>query len=173
MTPEGLSIWAGLEFRKPMMLRNIEPLSEEQMDWIPGPNRKSVRWQLWHICEVEDNWVRQCLFDEPGRFPMGMALNDASETDRPSKRALFDYLDEVRQLSRRRLEAMQELDFSRGVRDPDFGEMEVRTLWAGVVTSFAWHAGQIGLTAKLLPDSPVRVWNFTQWDDPGRGSQGA
>ncbi len=170
MTPEGLSIWSGLEFRKPMMLRNIEPLSEEQMDWVPGEGRKSVRWQLWHICEVEDNWLRQCLLDEPGRFPMGVALVDAADADRPSKDRLFGYLEEVRALSRERLESMSEANFSRMVRDPDFGEMEARALWAGVITSFAWHAGQIALTAKLMPDSPVRVWNFTQWDDPGRGS---
>ena len=172
MTPEGRSVFSALEFRKPMMLRNIDPLSEEQMDWIPGEGRKSVRWQLWHICEVEDNWVRLCLLDEPARFPLGKAVSDATAADRPSKERLIAYLDEVRKLSRLRLEAMGEADFDRTIRDPDFGEMPARDLWAGVVTSFAWHAGQIALTAKLMPDSPVTVWNFTGWDDAARGSGG-
>ncbi len=170
MTPEARAIWSALEFRKPMVLRNIEPLSEAQMDWIPGEGRKSVRWQLWHICEVEDNWVRRCLLDEPARFPMSVPLADATESDRPSKTRLLAYLDEVRTLSRERLDAMSDGDFDRLVRDPDFGEMPARDLWAGVVTSFAWHAGQIALTAKLMPGSPVTVWNFSEWDDPTRGS---
>ena len=33
----------------------------------------------------------------------------------------------------------------------------------GVVTSFAWHAGQIALTAKLLPDTPVKTMRFEYW----------
>lgn len=172
MTPEGRSVFSALEFRKPMMLRNIGPLSELQMDWIPAEGRKSVRWQLWHIAEVEDNWVRLCLLDEPARFPLGKALSDATAADRPSMERLIAYLDEVRELSRSRLEAMVDTDFDRAVFDPDFGEMSARDLWAGVVTSFAWHAGQIALTAKLMPDSPVSVWNFTGWDNPERGSAG-
>lgn len=170
MTAEARAVWSGLEFRRPMMLRNIEPLSEEQMDWLPGEGRRSIRWQLWHIAEVEDNWVRRCLLDEPARFPLGVALDEAGPEDRPGKARLLEYLAEVRGLSCGRLEAMSAADFERIVRDPDFGEMPARELWAGVVTSFAWHAGQIALTAKLLPDSPVGVWSFTGWDDPSRGS---
>jgi len=31
------------------------------------------------------------------------------------------------------------------------------------VTSFAWHAGQIALLAKLLPDTPVSTMEFGYW----------
>jgi len=172
MTPEGLSIVSALDFRMAMLLRNVEPLSEGQMDWVPGEGRNSIRWQLWHICEVEENWVGQCLLDLPARFPLGVSLGESygvpGSADRPDKDRLLEYLREVRALSRQRLEGMDGGDFERVVHDPDFGRMSARELWAGVVTSFAWHAGQIALTAKLLPGSPIEVWTFTPWDDPGR-----
>lgn len=167
MTPEARAVLSALDFRMPMLLRNVEPLDETHLDWIPGPERRSIRWQLWHIAEVEDNWIRQCMLAEPARYPFGVALEDAGDL-RPTKDELLAYLHEVRGLSRERLAALQPADFERSVHDPDFGEMTVRDLWAGVVTSFAWHAGQVALTAKLLPDSPVTVWTFTPWDDPSR-----
>ncbi|MCB9845517.1 MAG: DinB family protein [Phycisphaeraceae bacterium] len=168
MTPQGEAIWAGLEFRTPMVLRNIEPLSEDHLDWIPGEGRKSIRWQLWHIAEVEDNWIRTCLLSAPPRYPFGAALGES--TARPDKPSLLQYFHEVRSLSRQRLEAMDEPDFARGVSDPDFGTLNARQLWAGVVTSFAWHGGQIAMTAKMLPGSPVSVWTFTAWDAGNRGT---
>ena len=58
MTPAAQAIWSALEFRKPMLLRNVEPLDQQQLLWRPGPGRNSIAWQLWHIAEVEDNWVR-------------------------------------------------------------------------------------------------------------------
>jgi len=44
MTPYAQAIWSGLEFRKTMMLRNVEPLDEQQMRWLPAPERKSIAW---------------------------------------------------------------------------------------------------------------------------------
>ena len=58
ITPAADAIWSGLEFRKPMMLRNVEPLSERLMRWRPDEDRNSIAWQLWHIAEVEENWIR-------------------------------------------------------------------------------------------------------------------
>ena len=58
MTPHAQAVWSALEFRKPMLIRNVEPLGEDQMCWRPAPGRQSVAWQLWHIAEVEDNWIR-------------------------------------------------------------------------------------------------------------------
>jgi hypothetical protein len=118
---------------------------------------------------VEDVWIRTCLLDEPAHFALGRPLAQAGD-DYPPKAALLDYLHGVRALSRSRLEGMEASDFDRRVRDPDFGEMTARELWAGVATSFAWHAGQIALTAKLLPDTPVETWRFTTWGDAPRGT---
>jgi hypothetical protein len=54
-------------------------------------------------------------------------------------------------------------EFARVVEDPDFGPQTVLDIWMGIVTSFAWHAGQIALTAKLLPDTPVTTMQFDYW----------
>lgn len=169
MVPEARSIWAALEFRMPMMRRNVEPLSDAQLRWIPGPGRKPIAWQLWHIAEVEDNWIRSCLLAEQPAFPLGRPLAEA--TDYPPGERLLAYLADVRALSRVRLDAMHEDDFDGLVHDPDFGDITARDLWAGVVTSFAWHAGQIALTAKLMPDSPITTWTFTGWEDPTRAAR--
>ncbi len=157
------AIWSGLEFRRPMMLRNVEPLSEEQMRWRPHPERPSISWQLWHIAEVEDNWVRALVTGEPLRFPFGVQMRRAREEDYPPRDGLLAYFHEVRGLSRGRLEGSRAADFSRPVEDPDFGPMTVLDVWSGVVTSFAWHAGQIALTAKLLPGTPVSTMQFRYW----------
>ena len=154
------TIWDGLEFRRPMMLRNIEPLNEAQLHWVPGAGRNSIAWQLWHNAEVEDNWVRDLVLGEPVRFPFGVRLADVKADGYPPKHELLAYFASVRDESRRRLESLGEGDFERRVVDADFGTCTVREIWMGVVTGFAWHAGQIALTAKLLPDSPVSVQQF-------------
>jgi len=162
--PEARQILASLEFRMPMLRRNVEPLNEKQMRWIPGPGRVSIAWQLWHIAEVEDNWVRDLVLGLPSRFPFnGVQAREARDADYPTKAQLIEYLHEARSLTRQRLEAMSADDFEREVCDKDYGPIAVRDVWAGVVTSFAWHAGQIALTAKLLPDSPVETMTFRYW----------
>ena len=148
-----------------MLLRNIEPLDETQMRWRPGADRNSIAWQLWHIAEVEDNWIRSLVMGQPLRFPFGVQLRAAAQSDYPKKRTLLDYFHEVRDLTRTRLGAATESDLGRTVQDPDFGRITVLEVWSGVVTSFAWHAGQIALTAKLLPDSPVRTMEFRYFKD--------
>ena len=146
-----------------MMLRNIEPISEEQMLWIPGPGRSSIAWQLWHIAEVEDNWVRSMITNEKLRFPFNIQMRNATDEDYPSKAKLVEYFHEVREITKNRLEAACENDFTHKVEDPDFGKCTVLDIWMGVVTSFAWHAGQIALTAKLLADTPVTTMKFDYW----------
>lgn len=150
------------------MLRNIEPLSEPQMRWRPAPERNSIAWQLWHIAEVEDNWVRQHITREPLRFPFGVQLRHANDDHYPTKTALLAYFEEVRSLTRTRLDAACESDFDRIIADPDFGAISVLDVWSGVVTSFAWHAGQIALTAKLLPATPVTTLRFGGWRNEPR-----
>ena len=172
MTPTARAVFSALEFRKPMMLRNVEPLSAEQMLW--RPQRVSIAWQLWHIAEVEDNWIRALVTNEPLRCPFGVAQREAAEDQFPSKADLLAYFHEVRTLTGQRLEAATEADFDRQVHDDDFGDLSVRDVWSGVVTGFAWHAGQIALTAKLMPDSPVTTLQFKYWKSQqwGGGSDG-
>ena len=147
---EAQVVWAGLEFRKPAMLSIVEKLSAEQVHWVPPLGRNSIAWQMWHIAEVEDNWVRDRLLGEPRRYPFGVSVLDARRHQYPATAALLAYFHEVRGLSKIRLEATAEMDFDKMVDDAHFGPLSVRDVWAGVVTSFAWHAGQIALTNRLM-----------------------
>ncbi len=167
MTPQARALWSALEFRKPMLLRNLAPLDDPQMRWRPAPGRNSIAWQLWHIAEVEDNWARAIITGEPLRFPFGVQVRAAKDDQYPAKEKLLDYFNEVRALSRNRLEAARTDEFNRRVEDPDFGPLSVLDVWSGIVTSFAWHAGQIALTAKLLPQTPVTTMEFSYWKPGG------
>lgn len=150
MNAEAAAIWAGLEFRKPSLLRMLGPVTSEELAWRPPNGANPIGWQLWHIAEVEDNWVREVILGQAPVFPFGQSVRTASVEQYPDKDTLLAYLHEVRARSRERLAAMTERDYDRRIVDKDFGEVTVRDIWAGVVTSFAWHAGQTALTIRLL-----------------------
>jgi len=90
------------------------------------------------------------VLGQPPRYPFGQSVREGTRDNYPTKAALLDYFREVRGLSRQWLAAATPADFERVVVDPYFGSLTVRALWGGVVTSFAWHAGQIALTLRLL-----------------------
>ncbi len=116
-----------------------------------------MAWQLWHIAEVEDNWVLDMVLGRGKRYPFSVSVRDAAPQLYPEKDQLINYFEEVRNLSRERLETLVEADFERQVTDEDFGQLAVRDVWAGVVTSFAWHCGQIALTKRLMEISTADV----------------
>jgi len=152
MGPQAKVIWDGLEIRTPAILRSIEPLSEGQLRWQPPNGGNSVAWLLWHIPEVEDNWVREKVLSLPRRYPFGHSVKSFSGSEWPSKAALLSYFREVRALTKQRLEEANEQEFDRVVADDHFGPITVRQLWGGVVTSCAWHGGQIVyIVNRLLP----------------------
>ena len=152
MDPQAQVIWDSLEFRTPAILRSVEQLSDSQLRWQPPNGANPVAWLLWHIAEVEDNWIRDKLLNLPRRYPFGASVKSRQGKDWPSKSPLVSYFHEVRALTRDRLEGIPEPDFDRTVSDEHFGLITVRQLWGGVVTSCAWHGGQIVLIVnRLLP----------------------
>ncbi len=154
MNPQARVVWDSLEFRAPAILRAVEGLSDEQLRWRPPNGGNPIAWLLWHIPEVEDNWIRDKLLDLPRRYPFGASVKAAPVREWPGKVALVSYFREVRALSRERLERTAEAEFDRIVSDENFGTLTVRQLWCGVATSCAWHGGQIVLIAnRLLPGS--------------------
>ncbi len=152
MGPQARTVWDSLEFRTPAMLRSLESLSDAQMAWEPPNGANSVAWLLWHISEVEDNWIRDRLYGLPKRYPFGSSVRSATRDRYPEKNALLEYFHEVRASSRQRLEDTPEADFDRVIHDEAFGALTVRQLWSGVATSCSWHGGQIVLIVnRLLP----------------------
>jgi uncharacterized damage-inducible protein DinB len=150
MEREAEMIWVGLEFRRPALLRLIEPLTDQQMLWIPEHGANSIAWLVWHIAEVEDNWIRSLVCGEPRHFPFGCSVRTAMPELYPVKLDLLDYFLTVRALTKSRLEKTAASEFEMFVKDNTFGFITIRELWAGVVTSFAWHAGQIALMQRLM-----------------------
>jgi len=157
MGPQARTIWDSLEFRTPAIFRAIENLSDAELRWQPPNGGNPIAWLLWHIPEVEDNWVRDKLLDLPKRYPFGASVKVRSGSEWPGKTALLSYFHEVRALTKDRLERTPEDEFDRIVADERFGSISVRQLWGGVVTSCAWHGGQIVFIAnRLLPQADAR-----------------
>ncbi len=151
MGPQARFAWESLEFRTPTTLRIVEALQEAAIRWWPPNNSNSVGWLLWHIAEVEDNWVRDKLYGLPKRYPFGASVRAMPPEQYPSKADLLAYFQEVRGLTTQRLEQAPEEEFDRLIQDEHFGAISVRQVWGGVVTSCAWHSGQIALTNRLIP----------------------
>ncbi len=152
MRPQARVLWESLEFRTPALMHATERLSDEDLRWQPPNDGNPIAWLLWHIAEVEDNWVRDRLLTLPKRYPFGTSVKANRDRIWPTKTALLSYFHEVRTLSKARLDQTTEAEFDRRIDDEHFGSITVRQLWGGVVTSCAWHGGQIVLIAnRLLP----------------------
>jgi uncharacterized damage-inducible protein DinB len=154
MNEQARIIWRTLEFRAPAMLQAFSRLSDEQIGWQPPNGANTARWLLWHIAEVEDNWIRDVVYGEARRYPFGMSVREATTNGQPGKAELLEYFREVRALSLARLERATDSDLKREVRDRDFGRLDVSGVWIGVATSCAWHGGQLVLLAnRLIPQA--------------------
>ena len=150
--PQAQLIWDGLELRTAAMLGAIDRLDEREFQWQPPNGANSIAWLLWHISEVEDNWVRDRLLSQERRYPFGASVKATPQDQFPAKAVLLDYFHDVRALTRTRLAGTSEQSFDAEVLDDHFGRITARQLWAGVVTSGAWHGGQIVIIAnRLLP----------------------
>jgi uncharacterized damage-inducible protein DinB len=151
MTPEAEMVWSGLTFRTAAMLAAVDELTEKQLIWRPPCGANPIAWMLWHIAEVEDNWVGNLLYGAAKRYPFGLSVKSALMENYPSKRDLLEYFREVRMLTKERLEKATTESFSDQVRDEQYGMLTVRQLWAGVMSSAAWHGGQIVYAKRFLP----------------------
>ena len=63
METQARVLWDALVFRTPVMLRIVEGLSDERLQWLPPNGVNSIAWLLWHIAEVEDNWMGSSRVD--------------------------------------------------------------------------------------------------------------
>src|SRR5712692_8214717 len=78
-------LWDALVSRTPVMLRIVEGLSDEQLRWLPPNGVNSIAWLLWHIAEVEDNWIRGKLLHVPKRLSVRRFCQSDAATSAPSK----------------------------------------------------------------------------------------
>lgn len=161
MTGQAALLWRTLEFRAPVMLRAVESLTDAQLLWSPPRGGNSVAWLLWHIAEVEDNWVRDRLYGQAPRFPFGASVRHSAGGSYPAKAGLLDYFREVRSLSRERLAKTTDAALGSRVADEHFGELTAADVWIAVATSCSWHGGQIVMLAnRIVPTEALGLEFF-------------
>ncbi len=131
MNSQAQLVWDSLEFRTPIILRIVEPLSENQMRWWPPNRSNSIAWLIWHIAEVEDNWIRDRLYGEPRRYPFGRSVQGTAHDEYPAKAALLSYFAEVRALTKQRLERMADEEFERFIHDSHWHDLREATMERG------------------------------------------
>ena len=44
----------------------VEPLTQDEMGWRPGPDANSITFIYWHVARVEDGWTNAFCKDEAG-----------------------------------------------------------------------------------------------------------
>jgi hypothetical protein len=84
----------------------------------------------------------------PKQYPFGKSVRAAAVEEYPEKAPLLSYFHSVRAETKKRLENLADKEFDRPVQDEHFGDVTVAHIWVGVVTSCAWHSGQIALTSR-------------------------
>ena len=103
------------------MMVVAESLPDAAWNWWPPGDSNSIGWLVWHIAEVEDNWVRDKLHDLPKRYPFSASVRDTERDGCPSKAELLTYFHDDRAITRQRLFATSESEFDRMIDDEHFG----------------------------------------------------
>ncbi|PAE07480.1 hypothetical protein CHI12_11275 [Terribacillus saccharophilus] len=124
-----------------ILIPYLHKLSPQQ--WGANAYHNTISWVIEHMAQTEDYWVFQIGLSEENRLS-GSDLNP-----------LEQYL-QIRKETDQVLQSLQASDWDRLVDVPDFSdgwkppsEPTIRWLFHHVYSHEAYHAGQIGVIARL------------------------
>ena len=128
----------------------LTELTQEQLDWRPGPDSNSLAILAVHIAGAEKYWVTECILGAP------------SERDRPGefatsglgKRELSDALDDALGYARSSLAGLPDSDLSELRVHPRDGS-RVTIAWAlgHILQHTALHLGHMQMTRHWLSEA--------------------
>lgn len=124
-----------------VLIPYLQELSPQQ--WDADAYHNTISWVIEHMAQTEDYWVFQ------------IGLGEESRLSGSDRNPLEQYL-QIRKETDQVLQSLQVKDWDRLVDVPDFSdgwkppsEPTMRWLFHHVYSHEAYHAGQIGVIAKL------------------------
>lgn len=138
-------------------LNLVQDLSEDDLAWAPTPTANPIGFLLWHVARSEDRYfmfsggVPQVWQAQGWHQKFGLGENEtgnswAPEQARafraPSKQALLDYMDAVRQSG---LKVIKALDLTRlsDTPRPDRPGVTIANMLQNAISHEAHHQGAI------------------------------
>ena len=144
------------------MVRSVEGLSDEEMEWMPTPECSSIGFLLWHYGRTLDRWVHSRLLGAPQLWEQGWAgwlgqeAIDPNDTgygygpDRlasfqtPDTALLLEYAGAALESARTYLASRSDADFDElSVVNPRGGTMTLGNMCQQLLWEFNQHGGQI------------------------------
>lgn len=137
-----LRIWRAL------LLQCAEPMTDQQLHWVPPGGKNSVAWCLRHLAQSEDWFVNNVILERHDHQPRrSRELQD--------REALFGYLRSVWEHTDARM-AEWDLAYLQQPRTmpPGFRGVppeRLTVLWVvnQMVQHFAYHVGQVRMLARM------------------------
>ncbi|WP_175074118.1 DinB family protein [Terribacillus sp. AE2B 122] len=124
-----------------ILIPYLQKLSPQQ--WNADAYHNTISWVIEHMAQTEDYWVFQ------------IGLSEESRLSGSDQNPLAQYL-QIRKETDQVLQSLQANDWDKLVDVPDFSdgwkppsEPTIRWLFHHVYSHEAYHAGQIGVIAKL------------------------
>ena len=150
------------------MIRSVDGLSEEEMQWMPTPECSSIGFLVWHYGRTLDRWVHSRLQGAPQLWELGWASRLGQEAtnpndtgygygpiqltafQHPNTEVLLEYATAALEEAKRLLASWNEDDFDRkSVINPRGGTMTLANMCQQLLWEFNQHGGQIAYLRGL------------------------
>ena len=144
------------------MLRSVDGLSGDEMQWMPTPECSSIGFLVWHYGRTLDRWVHSRLHSLPQLWEQGWAerlgqeVTDANETgygygpeqlqafQTPDTSSLLAYAAATLEAAKGYLAERSDGDFDgKTVTNPRGGTMTLANMCQQLLWEFNQHGGQI------------------------------
>jgi hypothetical protein len=145
--------------------RDLEGLSEEELNHQPAPDSNSIGWLVWHTARGQDRaiadltggeqvWIKEdwcAKFNrppDPMDFGLGHTPEDLAAFKSPDVRTLLGYQQAVFEQAKRCIADLPESELDRPLDHPVFPTVGARII--ALISDNLQHAGQAGYVRGLI-----------------------
>lgn len=155
----GRWLWA-LQDTRQRTLRELGKLSPAMLDWLPGDDESSIGTVLYHIADIEADWLYVEVLEKPfppevaALFPSG-TRDDQGHLTQIQGFSLEQHLNRLEIVRRLLLDAYQQMDLAEFRRARSLPNYDVTPEWVlhHLMQHEAEHRSQIGaLRARAESD---------------------
>ena len=146
--------------------RALDSLTDEELNWQPGPEANPIGFTLWHQIRAEDaiingmlqqkpqvwiteKWYEKCnMPDDPMDSGGGYTAEQVSSFNCPKLEDLLAYGNTVRTQTMNYLDSLTPEKYDEVIKAP-FGEFSIGQLIGLLISEIAQHTGHIGYVRGL------------------------